>query len=68
LIHECEKYGYLGPELEIRLALAETELKIDWLTGQSSLEAVAKRAKEKGFLLIANKAANAAAQQRLAVK
>lgn len=68
LIHECEKYGYLGPELEIRLALAETELKIDRLTGQSSLEAVAKRAKEKGFLLIANKAANAAAQQRLAVK
>lgn len=60
LIRNCKRFGYLGPELEVRLALGQTELSIHHDLGEALLASVANEAKQRGFLLISRIAANAA--------
>lgn len=57
-IAECRKYGYLGGELEARLALGELELRMGKVSeGRAHLFTLEKDATAKGFKLIAAKAA-----------
>jgi tetratricopeptide (TPR) repeat protein len=59
---EATKYGFLGYQLEARLALGEIEIKSGQAAaGRARLEALGKDANAKGFLLIARKAAQAKA-------
>jgi DNA-binding winged helix-turn-helix (wHTH) protein/Tfp pilus assembly protein PilF len=60
LVRRCKRFGYFGPELEVRLALGQTELSIHHDLGEALLASVAKEAKQRGFLLISRKAANVA--------
>lgn len=60
LMRNCKRFGYLGPELEVRLVLGQTELSIHHDLGEALLASVAKEAKQRGFLLISHKAASAA--------
>jgi tetratricopeptide (TPR) repeat protein len=58
IIAETKKAGFVGYELEARLALAEIQLRsARTATAQARLAAVEKDARSKGFLLIAHKAA-----------
>jgi len=55
---KATKFGYLGDQLECRLALEEVELKLGKsAASRTRLEQLQKEAKEKGFDLIARKAA-----------
>jgi eukaryotic-like serine/threonine-protein kinase len=57
---ETDARGYLGVELEARLALGEVELLSGQaVQGRARLEAVEKQARERGFGLIASRAAAA---------
>ena len=57
IIAETKKDGFVGYELEARLALAEIQLRsARTATAQARLAAVEKDARTKGFLLIAHKA------------
>jgi eukaryotic-like serine/threonine-protein kinase len=60
LVRNCKRFGYFGPELEVRLALGQAELSIHHDLGEALLASVAKEAKQRGFLLISRKAANVA--------
>jgi tetratricopeptide (TPR) repeat protein/tRNA A-37 threonylcarbamoyl transferase component Bud32 len=57
---ETEKYGFVGAQFAARLALGEIEMKSgQTIAGRARLEALEKDATEKGFTLIASKAAAA---------
>ena len=57
---ESRKYGFLGYQLEARLALGEIEMKSRRnAAGRACLQALERDARAKGFLLIARKAAAA---------
>jgi hypothetical protein len=56
---EARKLGYFGIELEARLALGEIEVKSGVLTrGRAQLQTVERDASQKGFVLLARKAAS----------
>jgi eukaryotic-like serine/threonine-protein kinase len=58
---EATKHGFVGYELEARLALGEIDIDSSRIAvGRSDLQALERDAKAKGFLLIASKAAAAA--------
>ena len=58
IITETKKSGFFGYQLEARLALAEIELKsAKTASVHFHLKALERDARERGFLLIANKAA-----------
>jgi len=60
IITKSRELGYLGVELDARLALAEIEMKAGQLTaGRAHLAAIEADAKAKGYNLVARKAANA---------
>jgi serine/threonine protein kinase/tetratricopeptide (TPR) repeat protein len=55
---DASRYGYVRSELELRLALGEVEIKSGQsTTGRTRLEALERDASEKGFVLLARKAA-----------
>jgi tetratricopeptide (TPR) repeat protein/TolB-like protein/predicted Ser/Thr protein kinase len=57
---EATKHGFVGYELEARLALGEIEINSGRIAGgRNDLQALERDAKAKGFLLIASKAASA---------
>jgi len=57
---ETDAKGYLGVELEARLALGEVDISSGQAAqGRARLEAVEKQAREKGFMLTASLAAAA---------
>jgi tetratricopeptide (TPR) repeat protein len=61
---EATEYGYLGLQLEARLALGETELRCgQQVAGRSRLSDLERDATANGFLLIARKAAKAKGQE-----
>jgi tetratricopeptide (TPR) repeat protein/TolB-like protein len=53
------KAGLFGPQLHIRLALGEVLLRSGHAAGRARIEALEKDARDKGFLLVARKAAAA---------
>jgi hypothetical protein len=54
---EANHYGFLAYELEAGLQLGELELRVGNVTaGRTRLERLEKDARDKGFLLVANKA------------
>jgi DNA-binding winged helix-turn-helix (wHTH) protein/tetratricopeptide (TPR) repeat protein/TolB-like protein len=58
IIAETKKSGFVGYQLEARLAFAEIELKSAKNVGaRAHLKALERDARERGFLLIANRAA-----------
>jgi len=60
LITKSREFGYMGIELDARLALAEIEMKSGQTTpGRAHLTAIEADAKAKGYNLIARKAATA---------
>jgi eukaryotic-like serine/threonine-protein kinase len=60
IITRSRELGYMGIELDARLALAEIEMKIGQTTaGRAQLTAIEADAKTKGYNLIARKAATA---------
>lgn len=60
VIAKSREFGYIGIELEARLALAEIEMKSGQTTaGREHLTAIEADAKAKGYNLIAHKAATA---------
>ncbi len=59
-IAEAKKYGFVGYQLEARLALGEIEMKSGKPVAPARLAALEKDATAKGFLLIARKAHAAA--------
>jgi len=60
IITKSRELGYMGIELDARLALAEIEMKAGQATaGRAHLDAVEADARTKGYNLIARKAANA---------
>lgn len=64
VLAEATKFGYVPYELEVRLAIGEIEIQSGKAsTGRPHLEALAKDARAKGFLLIARKATAAAKVQ-----
>jgi hypothetical protein len=56
---EAAAYGYVGYQLEARLALAEVEMIAGTPAARAHLEALEKDARSTGFGLIARKAASA---------
>ena len=57
---EADKYGYGGNSYEIQLVLAELEMKSGKAAaGRTRMKRLAKDARAKGFVLIADKAARA---------
>jgi tetratricopeptide (TPR) repeat protein len=61
MLAEATKFGYVSYEFEARLAMGEIEMQSGKAsTGRPHLEALAKDAGAKGFLLIARKATAAA--------
>jgi eukaryotic-like serine/threonine-protein kinase len=62
VIGEATKYGYLAMEFEARLAMGETEMRENREGGRAQLRALAKTAKEKGFLRIARLAQSSEAR------
>ena len=58
---EAARAGLLGPQLHIRLALGEVLLRSGSAAGRPRIEALEKDARDKGFLLVARKAAAARA-------
>jgi len=68
LLQACGKSGDLGMALEIRLALARRELKTNRASGLISLAALAREARQRGFLRIATQAADAAETRRVAAR
>lgn len=60
IITKSRQLGYMGIELDARLALAEIEMKAGQITaGRAYLTAIESDAKAKGYNLIARKAATA---------
>jgi len=60
IITKSRELGYMGIELDARLALAEIEMKAGQITaGREHLTAIEADAKAKGYNLIARKAATA---------
>ena len=59
VIGEATKYGYLATEFEARLAVGEIEMRENREGTRTQLRALAKAAKEKGFLRIARLAESA---------
>jgi hypothetical protein len=60
IITKSRELGYLGVELDARLALAEIEMKSGQTTvGRAHLAAIETDAKTRGYILIARKAATA---------
>ncbi len=59
VVGEASNYGYLAIEFEARLAIGEIEMRQNRETGRTQLRALAKAAKEKGFLRIARLAQTA---------
>jgi DNA-binding winged helix-turn-helix (wHTH) protein/tetratricopeptide (TPR) repeat protein/TolB-like protein len=60
IITKSREFGYLGVELDARLALAEIEMKSGQTTvGRAHLAAIETDAKTRGYNLIARKAATA---------
>ncbi len=55
---EASQYGFVGAELEARLALAEIEVKQKSPAAAAHLQALRRDANESGFSLIAQRAAN----------
>ena len=53
VLGEATKYGYRSVEFESRLALGEIEMRQDRDSARTQLRALAKEAKEKGYLRIA---------------
>jgi hypothetical protein len=61
-IARTRKLGYFGIELDARLTLGEIEMKSGAVSrGRGRLEAVKKDASERGFMVLAGKAASASA-------
>src|SRR5438309_1339505 len=61
MLAQAKKHGFVGYQLEVRLALGEIEVKSSQIAaGRARLTALEKDARAKGFLLIARKAAAAA--------
>jgi DNA-binding winged helix-turn-helix (wHTH) protein/tetratricopeptide (TPR) repeat protein len=62
MIAEAQKLGYFGIELDARLALGEVEMKSGAITqGRAHLQALRRDASQRGFKVLAGKAAAAAA-------
>ena len=60
ILAELNKFGYVGYQMEARLILGETQTKAGKMReGQAGLLALQKDAQEKGFNLVARKAAEA---------
>jgi len=58
IITKSRELGYMGIELDARLALAEMEMKAEHTTaGRAHLTVIEADAKAKGYLLMARKAA-----------
>jgi hypothetical protein len=60
VLAEATKTGFVGDQLEVRLALGEIEMKSGKTNaGRARLAALEKEAAKKDFLLVARKAAAA---------
>ncbi len=56
VLAEATRFGYVSYQFEARLAIGETQIKRDPAGARRQLEALAKDARAKGYLLIARKA------------
>jgi hypothetical protein len=62
VLAETKRFGYIPYEYEARLALGQTEIKSGKVeAGRGRLKALEKEARDRDFILIANKAAKARA-------